>query len=67
MVFKSPTSYYSLLKEAKIGWQKAQPQNPLQDPELVKKRNEEIKDILEELSPEINGEEVAVYAIDEVL
>ena len=38
LAFKSQTSYYSLLKEAKISWQKAQPKNPLQDPELVKKK-----------------------------
>ncbi|MGD1699724.1 winged helix-turn-helix domain-containing protein [Dapis sp. BLCC M229] len=28
VVFKSPTSYYKLFKEAKISWQKAQPKNP---------------------------------------
>lgn len=66
VVFKSPTSYYALLKEAKISWQKAQPKNPRQDPELVKKKTQEIKDVLEKLSPEINAGEVAVYAIDEV-
>ena len=32
----------------------------------MKKKNEEIKGILEELSPESKGGEVAVYAIDEV-
>lgn len=66
VVFKSSTSYYDLLKEAKISWQKAQPKNPLQNPELVKKKNQEIKQILEELSPDIEGRKVAVYAIDEV-
>ena len=35
VVFKSPTSYYALLKEAKISWQKAQPKNPRQDPEKL--------------------------------
>jgi transposase len=66
VVFKSSTSYYELLKEAKISWQKAQPKNPLQDPELVKKKNQEIKNLLEELSPALKAEKVVVYAIDEV-
>ncbi len=38
VVFKAHASYYNLLKEAKISWQKAQAKNPLQDPELVKKK-----------------------------
>lgn len=38
VVFKSSTSYYDLLKEAKISWQKAQSKNPRQDPEFVKKK-----------------------------
>jgi transposase len=66
VVFKSSTSSYDLLKEAKISWQKAQPKNPLQDPDLVKKKNQEINKILEELSPDIKAGKVAVYTIDEV-
>lgn len=66
VVFKSKTSYYNLLKEAKISWQKAQAKNPRQDPELVKKKNQEIQDILIENLPEIKAEKVVVYAIDEV-
>jgi transposase len=66
VVFKSSTSYYDLLKEAKISWQKAQSKNPRQDPELVKKKNQEISHILEELSPDIKAGKVAVYTIDEV-
>jgi len=66
VVFKSTTSYYNLLKEAKISWQKAQPKNPLQAPGLVEKKNKEFKQILEDLSPDIKGEKVVVYAIDEV-
>jgi transposase len=66
VVFKSKTSYYNLLNEAKISWQKAQPKNPRQDPDLVKKKNQEIKDILLENLPDIKAEKVVVYAIDEV-
>ncbi len=37
VVFKAHASYYNLLKEAKISWQKAQPKNPRQDPDFLKK------------------------------
>lgn len=66
VAFKSQTSYYNLLKEAKISWQKAQPKNPRQDPELVKKKNQEIQDIITGVLPEIKAEEVVIYTIDEV-
>lgn len=66
VVFQSPTSYYELLKEARISWQKAQKKHPRQDPELVKKKAQEIQAALEELMPDIRAEKVAVYAIDEV-
>jgi transposase len=66
VVFKSSTSYYELLKEAKLSWQKAQGTNPRQDPEQVKKKNEEIKHILKKLYPELKAEKITVYALDEV-
>jgi transposase len=66
VVFQSLTSYYELLKEARVSWQKAQKSNPRHDPELVKKKAEEIQSILGALMPDINTEKVAVYAIDEV-
>lgn len=44
VVFKSQTSYYTLLKEAKISWQKAQPKNPRKNPELVKKKLRKFKE-----------------------
>lgn len=66
VVFQSPTSYYELLKEARISWQKAQKVNPRQDPELVKKKAKEIKSILTELMPDIRAGKIVVYAIDEV-
>jgi len=66
VVFQSPTSYYSLLAEAKISWQKAQKKNPRKDPEVVKERNQEIQSILEKLMPKIKSGDIAVYALDEV-
>jgi hypothetical protein len=67
VAFKSQASYYSLLKESKISWRKAQPKNPLQDPEMVKKKNQEIQDIITGLLPEIKAEKVVIlYTIDEV-
>lgn len=66
VVFQSPTSYYALLAEAKISWQKAQKKNPRKDPEVVKKRNQEIQSILERLMPKIKSGDIAVYALDEV-
>ena len=38
VVFKSRQSYYQLLKEARISWQKAEQVNPKKEPEEVKKR-----------------------------
>ena len=38
VVFKSRQSYYRLLKEARISWQKAEQVNPKKAPEEVKKR-----------------------------
>lgn len=66
VAFQSQTSYYNLLKEAKISWQKAQPKNPRKNPELVKKKTEEIQKELSELLPEIKAGKVVVYAIDEM-
>lgn len=66
VVFQSPTSYYKILKLARISWQKAQKKHPRQEPEMVKKRVKEIKGILEELMPEIKAGKLVVYAVDEV-
>ncbi len=66
VVFKSQSSYYELLSEAKISWQKAQKKNPRKDPELVKKRNKEIKSKLEGIIEKIKAGKIVVYAIDEV-
>lgn len=66
VVFQSPSSYYELLKLAQISWQKAQKKHPLQNPETVKRRLEEIKSIVKESIPDIRDGKVVTYAIDEV-
>lgn len=66
VVFKSLASYYSLLNEARISWQKAQKKNPRKNPEGIKKRLEEIQNILKVVQPEIEKRKLVVYAIDEV-
>jgi len=64
--FKSLTSYYEILKEADISWQKAQVKNPRQDPKKIQQRNQEISKILERELPAIKSGTLVVYAIDEV-
>jgi transposase len=66
VVFKAHASYYNLLKEAKISWQKAQAKNPRQDPDLVKKKNKKIAEMLTSVLPDIKAENTIAYAIDEV-
>ncbi len=65
VVFKSPQSYYELLNKARITWQKGEQINPRKNPELVKKRTEEIADLLESRREEIEAGSLVVYAIDE--
>ncbi|MEB3830096.1 winged helix-turn-helix domain-containing protein [Phormidium sp. CCY1219] len=64
-VFKSRGSYYNILKSARITWQKANQKHPRQDPEQVRARNQEIADLLEELKPQIESGELAVYSVNE--
>lgn len=42
VVFQSRQSYYQLLKEARITWQKGEQTNPRQDPEAISKKNEKL-------------------------
>ena len=65
VVFKSIQSYYQILKEAGISWQKGKKVNPKQDPEKVNEKNQEIAKILEENREEIEAEKLVVYTIDE--
>jgi transposase len=64
--FQSLTSYYNLISEARITWQKAKKKNPRQDSEVVKKRNKGIQSYLSQMKAEIKSGQVIIYAIDEV-
>lgn len=65
VMFKSRQSYYQLLKEARISWQKAEQVNPKKAPEEVKKKNEEISQLLESKKEEIQSGKLVVYLLDE--
>lgn len=65
VVFKSPQSYYAILNDSQLTWQKANKQNTRKDPEAIKKRTQEIVEILEEFKPEIESGTLVVYALDE--
>jgi putative transposase len=63
--FQSKTSYYQLFKSAGISWKKSQKKNPKRDEELVKKKHQEICEILEEHRSAIESRKLVVYLIDE--
>ena len=65
VVFQSRQSYYQILKEARIIWQKGEQTNPRQDPEAISKKNREIAELLEKYRPQIEARELVVYIIDE--
>lgn len=65
VVFKSQQSYYQILNEAQLTWQKANQAHPQKKLEIITQKNQEIADILEELKPEILAETLVVYALDE--
>lgn len=65
LVFQSRQSYYSILKNSQLTWQKANKQNSRKNPEAIKKRTQEIVEILEEFKPEIEAGTLVVYALDE--
>jgi putative transposase len=53
--FKSSQSYYTLLDEAKISWNKTQKKNPKKNDKLVETKKIEIERILEENREEIEA------------
>lgn len=65
VVFMSPQSYYQLLKEARITWQKGEQKNPRQDEKNIAEKNREIAEILERYREEIEAGKLVVYIIDE--
>ena len=63
--FKSKQSYYELYKEAGISWKKSQKKNPKRDEEAVKKKHQEICELLESNRADIESGRLVVYLIDE--
>ena len=56
--YKSKRSYYKLFAAANISWKKTQKINPKADDDLVKKKREEINDILSKNQAGIKSGEV---------
>jgi putative transposase len=65
VIYKSKQSYYELFARAKISWKKTQKTNPKFDKELVKKKTEEINDILFKNKAGIESGEIIVLFLDE--
>jgi len=65
VVYKSKQSYYELFDRAKISWKKTQKTNPKFDKGLVKKKTEEINDILFKNKAGIESGEIIVLFLDE--
>ncbi|WP_202895693.1 IS630 family transposase [Iningainema tapete] len=65
VVYQSKQSYYELLSSAGISWKKSQKVNPKSDPELVKKKREEIQDFIARNQAEIEAGHLIVLFVDE--
>jgi len=65
VVFKSPESYYQILRESQLSWQKGNRENPRKNPKKVEERNQEIGEMLKGFRADIEAGKLAVYAWDE--
>ena len=65
VTYQSKQSYYDLMKAANISWKKSQKVNPRFNPELVKKKREEIVDFFSQHQTEIETGQLAVFFVDE--
>ena len=65
VIYKSKQSYYELLKAAGISWKKSQKFNPSSNPDLVKKKREEIQNFFSHNSAEIEAGQLVVFFVDE--
>ena len=65
MIYKSKQSYYELFERANISWKKTQKLHPKFAEELVKKKREEINDILSKNKAGIESGEIIVFFLDE--
>lgn len=55
VIYQSKQSYYDLLLAAGISWKKSQKSNPAYDPDLVKKKRQEIIDFVSQNFAEIEA------------
>ncbi|MBD0304010.1 MAG: IS630 family transposase, partial [Tolypothrix sp. T3-bin4] len=65
VIYQSKQSYYELMATASISWKKSQTVNPKYDPELVKKKREEIQDFVKQNQAEIETGQLIVLFLDE--
>lgn len=63
VIYQSKQSYYELIAAASISW--TQKNNPKSDPELVKKKREEIQNFWAQNKVEIESQRWAVFFVDE--
>lgn len=65
VIFKSRQSYYQLLKDSRLTWQKGNRENPRKNPEKIAEKNQEINDLLNQYREEIESGRLVVYTVDE--
>jgi transposase len=65
VIYQSKQSYYDLLSASGISWKKSQKVNPKYDPDLVKKKKEEIENFLSHNRAEIESGQLIVLFVDE--
>ena len=65
VIYQAKQSYYELFSAAGVSWKKSQMFNPKSDPELVKKKREEIQDFLRNNQAEVEKGRLVVFFIDE--
>ncbi len=65
VIYKSKQSYYKLFDQANISWKKSQKVNPKFNEEQVKKKREEINEMLSKQKAGIESGEVIVFFLDE--
>jgi putative transposase len=65
VTYKSKQSYYDIFKSANISWKRTQKSNPKFNEELVKKKTEEINDVLAKNQAEIESGRTVVLFLDE--
>ncbi len=65
VLFRSKESYYQILRNANLIWQKGNKENPRKNPARIKERNKELAAILRDSLDKIKAEKLVVYALDE--